>query len=102
MCYPVSLADKNNNSPLSKIKETRGDSSVSERLFIRLGQSFEQPCSWLVWSEQEQEIIGSGELSDASALSTLTERAANRAVDVLVPASSITLTAVDLPEKGQR
>jgi general secretion pathway protein L len=75
---------------------------VSERLFIRLGQSFEQPCSWLVWSEQEQEIIGSGELSDASALSTLTERAGNRAVDVLVPASSITLTAVDLPEKGQR
>ncbi len=75
---------------------------MSERLFIRLGQSFEQPCSWLVWSEQEQEIIGSGELSDASALSTLTERAANRAVDVLVPASSITLTAVDLPEKGQR
>lgn len=75
---------------------------MSERLFIRLGQSFEQPCSWLVWSEQEQEIIGSGELSDASALSTLTERAANRAVDVLVPASSITLTTVDLPEKGQR
>lgn len=75
---------------------------MSERLFIRLGQSFEQPCSWLVWSEQEQEIIGSGELSDASALSTLTERAANRAVDVLVPASSITLTAVELPEKGQR
>ncbi|PKG58500.1 type II secretion system protein GspL [Shewanella sp. GutDb-MelDb] len=75
---------------------------MSERLFIRLGQSFEQPCSWIVWSEQEQEIIGSGELSDASALSTLTERAGNRAVDVLVPASSITLTAVDLPEKGQR
>lgn len=75
---------------------------MSERLFIRLGQSFEQPCSWLIWSEQEQEIIGSGELSDARALSTLTERAGNRAVDVLVPASSVTLTAVDLPEKGQR
>ncbi|MCL1050301.1 type II secretion system protein GspL [Shewanella abyssi] len=75
---------------------------MSERLFIRLGQSFEQPCSWLIWSEQEQEIIGSGELSDARALSTLTERAGNRAVDVLVPASSVTLTAVELPEKGQR
>ena len=75
---------------------------MSERLFIRLGQTAEQSCSWLVWSEQEQEIIGSGELSDASALSTLTDRAANRAVDVLVPASSITLTTVDLPEKGQR
>ncbi|MGS0730506.1 type II secretion system protein GspL, partial [Shewanella sp. 0m-11] len=75
---------------------------MSERLFIRLGQTAEQPCSWLVWSEQEQEIIGSGELSDASALSTLTERAGNRAVDVLVPASSITLTQVELPEKSQR
>ena len=75
---------------------------MSERLFIRLGQTAEQPCSWLVWSEQEQEIIGSGELSDASALSTLTERAGNRTVDILVPASSITLTHVELPEKSQR
>nr|WP_269154460.1 type II secretion system protein GspL [Shewanella schlegeliana] len=96
------MVGKNNNGPLNELKETCGDRSVSERLFIRLGQTAEQPCSWLVWSEQEQEIIGSGELSDASALSTLTERAGNRAVDILVPASSITLTQVELPEKSQR
>ncbi|QFU24926.1 type II secretion system protein GspL [Shewanella eurypsychrophilus] len=75
---------------------------MSERLFIRLGSSSEQPCSWLVWSELEQEIIGSGELKDAAALSSLTERAGNRPVDVLVPSSAITLTNVELPEKGQR
>lgn len=75
---------------------------MSERLFIRLGKSIEKGCSWLVWSEQEQEIIASGELADASALSTLTERAGNRPVDILVPASAITLTSVQLPEKGQR
>ncbi len=75
---------------------------MSERLFIRLGRSIDQRCSWLVWSEQEQEIIASGELADANALSTLTERAGNRPVDILVPASAITLTSVDLPEKGQR
>ncbi|QDF76896.1 MULTISPECIES: type II secretion system protein GspL [Shewanella] len=75
---------------------------MSERLFIRLGRSAEQSCSWLVWSEQEQEIIASGELSDAQGLSTLTERAGNRPVDILVPASAITLTSVQLPEKGQR
>ncbi|QYK01232.1 type II secretion system protein GspL [Shewanella psychrotolerans] len=75
---------------------------MSERLFIRLGKSIEQNCSWLVWSEQEQEIIASGELADASALSTLAERAGNRPVDILVPASAITLTSVQLPEKGQR
>nr|WP_275974380.1 type II secretion system protein GspL [Shewanella pneumatophori] len=96
------MVGKNNNSPLNPFKETCGDKSVSERLFIRLGQTAEQACSWLVWSEQEQEIIGSGELNNASALSTLTERAGNRGVDVLVPASSITLTEVDLPEKSQR
>ncbi|MCS6241135.1 type II secretion system protein GspL [Shewanella baltica] len=75
---------------------------MSERLFIRLGRTAEQPCSWLVWSEQEQEIIASGELANAQGLSTLTERAGNRPVDVLVPAAAMTLTSVHLPEKGQR
>ncbi|WP_394132891.1 type II secretion system protein GspL [Shewanella maritima] len=75
---------------------------MSERLFIRLGSTQEQPCSWLVWSEQEQEIIASGELPDANSLPTLTERAGNRPVDVLVPATSMMLTQVALPEKGQR
>ncbi|MCU8062187.1 type II secretion system protein GspL [Shewanella sp. SM55] len=75
---------------------------MSERLFIRLGRTAEQACSWLVWSEQEQEIIASGELANAQGLSTLTERAGNRPVDVLVPAAAMTLTSVHLPEKGQR
>ncbi|MBR9729353.1 type II secretion system protein GspL [Shewanella intestini] len=75
---------------------------MSERLFIRLGNTAEQACSWLVWSEQEQEIIASGELADAQSLASLTERAGNRPVDVLVPAASMMLTQVSLPEKGQR
>lgn len=75
---------------------------MSERLFIRLGRTAEQACSWLVWSEQEQEIIASGELANAQGLSTLTERAGNRPIEVLVPASAMTLTSVNLPEKGQR
>jgi general secretion pathway protein L len=75
---------------------------VSERLFIRLGSKQEQACSWLVWSEQEQEIIASGELSDAKSLSSLAERAGNRPVDILVPAASMMLTDILVPEKGQR
>jgi general secretion pathway protein L len=75
---------------------------VSERLFIRLGSNINEPCAWLVWSEQEQEIIASGELADARALSTLSERAGNRAVDVLVAGDAVSLTTVTLPEKGQR
>lgn len=75
---------------------------MSERLFIRLGRTAEQACAWLVWSEQEQEIIASGELTNADALVSLSERAGNRPVDVLVPAAAMTLTHVNLPEKGQR
>lgn len=75
---------------------------MSERLFIRLGSHQEQACSWLVWSEQEQEIIASGELSDAASLSSLRERAGNRPVDILVPAASMMLTDITVPEKGQR
>ncbi|MBE8167385.1 MAG: type II secretion system protein GspL [Shewanella sp.] len=75
---------------------------MSERLFIRLGAKVEQSCSWLVWSEQEQEIIASGELNSAEQLGSLSLRAGKRPVDVLVPASAMTLTEVNLPEKGQR
>ena len=75
---------------------------MSERLFIRLGSNVEDTCSWLVWSEQEQEIIASGELADANQLSSLAERAGNRPVDVLAPASAMVLTQISLPEKGQR
>ncbi|BDM62649.1 type II secretion system protein L [Shewanella sp. NFH-SH190041] len=73
-----------------------------ERLFIRLGNTYEQPCSWLVWSAQEQEIIASGELANAGELGSLTERAGNRPVDVLVCSSALAMTQVTLPEKGQR
>ncbi|WP_298775203.1 type II secretion system protein GspL [uncultured Shewanella sp.] len=75
---------------------------MSERLVIRLGQTAEETCFWLVWSEQEQEIIASGQLSHVDELSTLTERAGHRPVDILVPTSTITLTSVDLPEGNQR
>ncbi|WP_299009373.1 type II secretion system protein GspL [uncultured Shewanella sp.] len=75
---------------------------MSERLVIRLGQAADAPCFWLVWSEQAQEIIASGQLSHVDELSTLTERAGHRPVDILVPASSITLTSVNLPEGNQR
>ncbi|MGZ9896814.1 type II secretion system protein GspL [Shewanella gaetbuli] len=75
---------------------------MSERLFIRLGKTSENSCSWLVWSEQEQEIIASGELPDAQSLASLSERAGNRPVDVLVPAASMTLTQIAVPESNQR
>lgn len=75
---------------------------MSERLFIRLGTDAQQPCSYLVWSAQDQQIIASGEVANAMALSSLTDKATNRLVDVLVPTSALTITSISLPEKGQK
>ena len=46
-----------------------------EQLIVRLGSDSQSPVFWIVWSESEQEIIASGELPDAQALSSLSERA---------------------------
>ncbi|MGL6151093.1 MAG: type II secretion system protein GspL, partial [Aeromonas sobria] len=53
---------------------------MSESLVIRLGTNKQQPVAWLVWSGQEQEIIASGTLPSADALSELQERAGGRPV----------------------
>lgn len=73
-----------------------------EQLLVRLGSHAEQPVHWLVWSTSEEEIIASGELPDASALSTLSERAGQRPVIALAPASDILLKWVSLPPRANR
>ena len=56
---------------------------MSESLVIRLGTNKQQPVALLVWSSQEQEIIASGTLPSADALSDLQERAGGRPVVTL-------------------
>ncbi|MDO6566877.1 type II secretion system protein GspL [Alteromonas sp. 1_MG-2023] len=73
-----------------------------EQLLIRLGATEADPISWLVWSTTEEEIIASGELANANALSTLTERAGHRAVIALAPSSEILLKWVTLPPRAGR
>ncbi|GLS83466.1 type II secretion system protein GspL [Paraferrimonas haliotis] len=75
---------------------------MSEQVTIRLGRDYDQPIQWLVYSSTEDEVIASGEIANAEELNQLTERCAGKTVDVLVPASSLTLTTVTLPEKGHR
>ncbi|TKB47647.1 type II secretion system protein GspL [Ferrimonas sediminicola] len=75
---------------------------MSERLVVRLGERADTPISWITWSEEQQSVIGSGVLPDAAALSSLTERAGGRPVEVLVDASALTLTQVTLPAKMAR
>lgn len=73
-----------------------------EQLIVRLGSQYDTPIQWLVWSTTEQEIIASGELPDASQLTTLKERAGQRSIIALAPASDILLKWVTLPPKAGR
>ena len=73
-----------------------------EQLLVRLGATDTDPISWLVWSTQEEEIIASGELPNALALSTLAERVGQRPVIALAPSSDILLKWVTLPPRAGR
>lgn len=73
-----------------------------ETLYIRLGSQVQDPISWLIYSSREREIIASGELPNASALSELTERAKERQVTVFVNASDISFHSLKVPAKSQR
>ena len=73
-----------------------------EQLLVRLGANHIDPISWLVYSRTEDEIIASGELPNAEALSSLTERAGQRSVIALAPSSEILLKWVELPPKAGR
>ena len=73
-----------------------------EQLVVRLGTTMSDPVHWVVWSTQDQDVIASGELPDASALASLTERTRLRKALVLVPGADVRLCQVDLPPKANR
>lgn len=73
-----------------------------ETLFIRLGSKAHHPIQWLIWSDQQQEVIASGDLKHASDLSHLTEKAEQRKVIGFVPASEIALKRLKVPGKSSR
>lgn len=75
---------------------------MSEQLVVRLGSTLEDKLHWLVWSDSDQEIIASGTLDNADSLSTLQQRAAHRAITLLVPSSDVLLKKVTLPSKASR
>ena len=71
-----------------------------EQLVIRLGSQLDESVHWLVWSGEQNEIIASGELPDASELSTLRDRAGNRPIIALIPGSDVLLNQLALPAKA--
>lgn len=73
-----------------------------EQLVVRLGADPDEAIHWIVWSNQQDEIIASGELPDATQLATLVDRAGRRPICALVPTSDILLKWVELPAKAGR
>lgn len=73
-----------------------------QRLIIRLGSNTSDPIHWLVFNEQEQEIIASGALKGIDDLASLSERASSAQVIALAPSSDVYFTQVDLPKNASR
>ncbi|MEA3587728.1 type II secretion system protein GspL [Pseudidiomarina sp. 1APP75-27a] len=69
-----------------------------EQLYIHLAQ----PVQWLIWHPGQREVIASGELADAQALSQLREQAQRCEVTLFVPGQEVSLTEVRLPSGSQR
>ena len=75
---------------------------MSEQLIIRLASDEQQAIHWLVWSDSEKEIIASGELDNANALTLLTEKAQLRKVICLTPSVDVILKSVVINGKLTR
>jgi general secretion pathway protein L len=75
---------------------------MTETLYIRLGSKAHDVIHWLIWSEQNREIIASGELAHAEALTQLTEKAQQRTVITFVSGSDVILKQLTVPGNSQR
>lgn len=75
---------------------------MSEFLTVRLSSEQYSPIPWLVWSSNQQEVIASGELSDWQQLDELKNYAEQRSVVLLLAASDVVLTEVEIPPGASR
>lgn len=67
---------------------------MTERLIIRLASKASQKNHWLIWSDNENEIIASGEVDNAEQLNLLTEKAEHRVVICLLPNVDISIREI--------
>lgn len=75
---------------------------MSEFLIVRLSSQREVPISWWIGSNQHQDVLASGELSDETQFSQLTSQAEQRTVIVLLAASDVVLSEVAIPKGSAR
>jgi general secretion pathway protein L len=75
---------------------------MAEKLYIRLGSNANNAVHWLIFSDDQEGIIASGELPHANALDQLAEKAKQREVITFVPASDISLKSLKVPSKSAK
>jgi general secretion pathway protein L len=75
---------------------------MAEKLYIRLGSNANDALHWLIFSDDEEGIIASGELPNANALNQLTEKSKQREVITFVPASDVSLKSLKVPSKSAK
>jgi general secretion pathway protein L len=75
---------------------------VSEFLTVRLSSQKEAIIPWLVWSSVQQEVIASGEISGWEQLEQLSSYAEQRSIIVLMSASDVVLSQVEIPAGANR
>ncbi|EGR0285629.1 type II secretion system protein GspL [Vibrio cholerae] len=78
------------------------EGSVSEFLTVRLSSQKEADIPWLVWSAEQQEVIASGQVAGWEALHEIESYADQRSVVVLLAASDLILTSVEIPPGASR
>lgn len=75
---------------------------MSEFLTVRLSSQKEADIPWLVWSAEQQEVIASGQVAGWEALHEIESYADQRSVVVLLAASDLILTSVEIPPGASR
>ncbi|EEZ01114.1 general secretion pathway protein L [Vibrio sp. RC586] len=75
---------------------------MSEFLTVRLSSQKEANIPWLVWSAEQQEVIASGEVAGWEGLPELASYAEQRSVLVLLAASDLILSSVEIPPGATR
>ncbi|MBA6355382.1 MULTISPECIES: type II secretion system protein GspL [unclassified Colwellia] len=75
---------------------------MTEKLYIRLGTNAKDVVHWVIFSDDQEGIIASGELPNANALEQLAEKAKQREVITFVPASDISLKSLTVPSKSSK
>ena len=75
---------------------------MRESLLIHVGEHPAQDINWLVFNNNENEIIASGQLPSAQQLEQLSDKASQRQVTLIMSAAQVQLHQIALPTKWSR